>query len=161
MSELQKYSSLIKITGTFKFFDWDSILEIISDQEIMAMFIPIDTKLNHTQRKNKEKEMNAGLKIIKAFSLGSITIHTKLDDSNIIGSINPEHLRMTRYQLRSAYIMPGDVEVTVVGFVPRRKIEKTNFPGIAGTIDMTKLWEIFVGEIDVVVDPIAIYTEIK
>jgi hypothetical protein len=57
--------------------------------------------------------------------------------------------------------MPGDVEMTIVGFIPRRKIEKITFPGISGTIDMTEVWKGWTGEIDAVIEPIAIYTEIK
>ena len=68
---------------------------------------------------------------------------------------------MTREQLRSAYIMPGDVEVTVIGFLPRRRVEQTIFPGLAGTINITEILPVFMGEVDIAIDPIAISTEIR
>lgn len=161
-SELKEYSSLIKITGTSKFFDWDSIVETFSDKEILYMLMDQgNNSLTSNQKKTKEKEMNIALKVIKTFSLGSLTIHTQLGISNAIGSINPKNLCMTKDQLRTAYILPGDVDVTVVGFIPRRKVGKINFPGIAGSIDFAELWKAFVGEVDIAIDPIAIYTEIS
>ncbi|HYX15170.1 MAG TPA: hypothetical protein VE944_12535 [Nostoc sp.] len=158
--DLKEYSSLIKITGTSKFFDWNSIIETFTDKDILSIFLN-QTQLNSNQRKAKEQEIKIALKMLKAFSLGSITIHTKIGDSNAIGSINPENLCMTREQLRTGYIMPGDVEVSIVGFVPRRKVEKIDYPGMAGTIDMIELLTAFVGRVDIAIDPIAIYTKIN
>jgi|LakMenEpi03Aug12_release.lakeMendotaPanAssembly.Ray.scaffolds.fasta_scaffold08613_9 hypothetical protein len=171
IEELEKYSSLIKITGVCRFIDWDSIIELFSHDNVINLFLPNSDqnskkgfKQNPQQKKEEEnylKTTKAGLEIIKAFSIGSVTVNTNIGNSNLIGTINQEHLRITRDQLRSAYIMPGDVEMTIVGFIPRRGIEKITFPGLSGLIDMTEVWKAWTGEIDLVIEPIAIYTEIK
>jgi hypothetical protein len=168
IAELRKYSSLIKITGVCRFIDWDSIIELFSHDNVINLFLPNSNqntnkgfKQNPQQKKDEENQFKAGLEIIKAFSIGSVTVNTNIGNSNIIGTINQEHLRITRDQLRSAYILPGDVEMTIVGFIPRRGIEKITFPGISGLIDMTEVWKAWTGEIDLVIEPIAIYTEIK
>lgn len=168
IAELGKYSSLIKITGVCRFIDWDSIIELFSHDNVINLFLPNSNqntnkgfKQNPQQKKDEENQFKAGLEIIKAFSIGSVTVNTNIGNSNIIGTINQEHLRITRDQLRSAYILPGDVEMTIVGFIPRRGIEKITFPGISGLIDMTEVWKAWTGEIDLVIEPIAIYTEIK
>lgn len=168
IEHLEKYSSLIKITGICKFTDWDAIIDLFNTKYIMSTFILNATqnidkgfKPNSQKKKEEENQLKAYLEVIKAFSIGSVTVNTNVGNSNLIGTINPEHLRITRDQLRSAYIMPGDVEMTIVGFIPRRRIEKITFPGISGTIDMTDVWKLLTGEIDAVIEPIAIYTEIK
>ncbi|QIR40619.1 hypothetical protein HCG51_30615 [Tolypothrix sp. PCC 7910] len=168
IEQLEKYSSLIKITGVCRFTDWDSIIEAVSSDNVINFFrlnynqnTEKGFKKNSQQKKNEENQFKATVEIIKAFSIGSVTVNTNIGNSNLIGTINQEHLRITRDQLRSAYIMPGDVEMTIVGFIPRRRIEKITFPGISGTIDMTEVWKVWTGEIDAVIEPIAIYTEIK
>jgi hypothetical protein len=168
IEKLEKYSSLIKITGICRFIDWDSIIELCSKDSVINSFLSNSKqntnkgfKQNSQQKKDEENQFKAGLEIIKAFSIGSVTVNTNIGNSNIIGTINQEHLRITRDQLRSAYILPGDVEMTIVGFIPRRGIEKITFPGISGLIDMTEVWKAWTGEIDLVIEPIAIYTEIK
>ncbi|MCW9680158.1 hypothetical protein FJR41_004930 [Dolichospermum planctonicum UHCC 0167] len=172
ITELEKYSSLIKITGVCRFIDWDSIIELCSKDSVINSFVSNSKqntnqntnkgfKQNSQQKKDEENQFKAGLELIKAFSIGSVTVNTNIGNSNLIGTINQEHLRITRDQLRSAYILPGDVEMTIVGFIPRRGIEKITFPGISGLIDMTEVWKAWTGEIDLVIEPIAIYTEIK
>lgn len=168
IAELEKYSSLIKITGVCRFIDWDSIIELFSHDNVINLFLPNSNqntnkgfKQNPQQKKDEENQFKAALEVIKAFSIGSVTVNTNIGNSNLIGTINQEHLRITRDQLRSAYILPGDVEMTIVGFIPRRGIEKITFPGISGLIDMTEVWKAWTGEIDLVIEPIAIYTEIK
>ncbi|WP_414756359.1 hypothetical protein [Anabaena sp. CCY 9910] len=168
IEELEKYSSLVKITGVCRFTDWDSIIEAFNNDNVINFFVLNSNqntdkgfKQNAQQKKNQENIFKATLELIKAFSIGSVTVNTNIGNSNLIGTINQEHLRITRDQLRSAYIMPGDVEMTIVGFIPRRRIEKITFPGVSGTIDMTEVWKGWAGEIDAVIEPIAIYTEIK
>lgn len=168
IEKLEKYSSLVKITGVCRFTDWDSIIEAFNNDNVINFFILNSNqntdkgfKKNTQQNKNQENTFKATLELMKAFSIGSVTVNTNIGNSNLIGTINQEHLRITRDQLRSAYIMPGDVEMTIVGFIPRRGIEKITFPGVSGTIDMTEVWKGWSGEIDAVIEPIAIYTEIK
>ncbi|MFN7413472.1 MAG: hypothetical protein ACK5RT_06120 [Dolichospermum sp.] len=164
IEELEKYSSLIKITGVCRFTDWDSIMELFRNDNVINLFLQnSDQTINKgfKQKKNEAQNFKALVEVIKVFSIGSVTVNTNIGDSNIIGTINPEHLCITRDQLRSAYIMPGDVEMTIVGFIPRRGIEKITVPGVSGSINMTEVWEALTGEIDLVIEPIAIYTEIK
>lgn len=168
-SELKQYSSLIKITATSRFFDWDSILQLMTQENVISTLMEQNGEQNAGKGFNEKKkniknqgiaQMKVAMAMLKEFSLGSITVHTKIGNSNLVGSLNPAHLCMTRDQLRSAYVMPGDVEITVVGFVPRRKVEQIEFPGIAGSINMIELLNNLLGRVDIVIDPIAIYTEV-
>ena len=68
---------------------------------------------------------------------------------------------MTLEQVRAGYIMAGDVEVTLVGFLPKRPNRNIQFPGLAGLIDMSAIWEGLIGKVDLTIDPIAIYSEIR
>jgi hypothetical protein len=68
---------------------------------------------------------------------------------------------MTLEQLRAGYIMAGDVEVTIVGFSPKRPNRGIQYPGLAGLMDMSEIWRGFVGQVDLTIDPVAIYIEIK
>ncbi|WP_353929595.1 hypothetical protein WJM97_14925 [Okeanomitos corallinicola TIOX110] len=168
IDELEKYSSLIKITGVCRFTDWDSIIELFRNDNVLNFLSGNSNQItnkgfkpNSQQKRNEENQLKFILEVIKVFSIGSVTVNTNIGNSNIIGTINPEHLCITRDQLRSAYIMAGDVEMTIVGFIPRRGIEKITVPGVSGSIDMTEVWEAWTGEIDLVIEPIAIYTEIN
>ncbi|MEH2300593.1 MAG: hypothetical protein V7K88_16725 [Nostoc sp.] len=143
--QLKQYASLIKITGISKFFDWNSLLNFCDE-------------FGNLIAKNSPPE--EALQAVKLFSLGEITLHTKIGNSILISSLNVENLCMTKDQLRSTYVMPGDVETTIVGFVPKRRIEQTTFPELAGTINMAHLWTEMAGEVQTVIDPLAIYTEI-
>ncbi|MDZ8106587.1 MAG: hypothetical protein RM338_13345 [Nostoc sp. DedQUE12a] len=153
-NQLKQYASLIKITGTSKFFDWNSLLKIYDEfGNIIANNYPQEEAL-------QADTFKLVLQTVKLFSLGEITLHTKIGNSILISSLNIENLCMTKDQLRSTYVMPGDVETTIVGFVPKRRIEQTTFPGIAGTFNMADLWNEMAGEVQTVIDPLAIYTEI-
>lgn len=169
-SELKQYSSLIKITATSRFFDWDSILQVMTQEQVTLAYLEQNVNQNAGKGFNEKKkhtknqgiaQVKAGIATLKALSLGSITVHTKIGNSNLVGSLNPVHLCMTREQLRSAYVMPGDVEITVVGFVPRRKVEQIEFPGVTGSINMIDFLSNLLGKVDIMIDPIAIYTEVQ
>ncbi|MEH2386141.1 MAG: hypothetical protein V7K14_10260 [Nostoc sp.] len=153
-NQLKQYASLIKITGTSKFFDWNSLLKLCDE---FGNLIVNNSPPEEALQADTAKVM---LQAIKLFSLGEITLHTKIGNSILISSLNVENLCMTKDQLRSTYVMPGDVETTIVGFVPKRRIEQTTFPGLAGTLNMAELWTQMAGEVQTVIDPLAIYTEI-
>jgi len=164
IEDLEQYPALVRIKGSCRFIDWDSIVNLFNNQNVIDILIKsshTDPKSSHQQKKEEEKSIKLGIDVIKAFSLGAVTVNTKIGNSNLIGSINPEHLRLAREQLRSAYIMPGDTEMIIVGFIPKRITESIIFPGLAGKIDMKELWKVWVGKIDAVIEPIAIYTEIR
>ncbi len=151
-NQLKKYSSLIKLTGISKFFDWESIMSVYSD---FGDYIG-----NTLVEENQIHAIKLMLQAVKKFSLGEITLHTRIDNSILISALNTKNLCMTKEQLRASYVMPGDVETTIVGFVPKRRIEQSSFPGIAGTIDMVEIWKQMAGDVQTVIDPVAIYTEI-
>lgn len=153
-NQLKQYASLIKITGVSKFFDWNSLLKIFDE---FGNLIANNSPQEEALQADAVKLM---FQTVKLFSLGEITLHTKIGNSILISSLNVENLCITKDQLRSTYVMPGDVETTIVGFVPKRRIEKTTFPGIAGTVNMADLWTEMAGEVQTVIDPLAIYTEI-
>lgn len=170
IKELEKYSSLIKIKGICKFTDWDSIMEAFNNREMLELLIKGNLEKENITEKStgykarkqqEEKNIKIGITIIKAFSFGPITVNIKTGNFDLVGSLNPEYLRATKEQFRTAYIMPGDVEMTIVGFMTKRVIEKTSFPGIGATIDMRGIWKEWMGNIDAVIEPIAIYTEIN
>ena len=155
-SQLNQYSSLIKITGISKFFDWESVMNFMDRQ-----YEQVCSLLNLVgQEQVSPNTLNLAIQAVKTFSLGEITFHTKIENSILVASLNPENLCMTKDQLRSGYVMPGDIEATIVGFVPKRRIEQTTFPGLAGQLNMVDLWNELTGSVQTVIDPIAIYTEV-
>lgn len=158
--------ALIKARGVARFFDWkmlaklfekpEDILNLTTDQVQLQGFG--STKQENSETKKKIKSLS---QLLKDFSIGNITIHIQTDSSTIATSLNPEYLCMTLEQLWAGYIMAGDVEVTIVGFSPKRPNRGIQYPGLAGSIDMSEIWKMFVGKVDLTIDPIAIYLEIK
>jgi hypothetical protein len=117
-----------------------------------------------TAEQKKGFQSNQQLKgirqILNIFSIGELTAHLQVGQTTIISSLNKDHLVITIDQLRAMYILPGDVNVTIVGFLPQTSTKSSNMPGLAGGFDMGDLWKGMVGEVDLVLDPIAIYSEI-
>lgn len=159
-------AALIKAKGIARFFDWemlaklyerpDDILNVTNEQVKLQGFGA--TKNEHNEVKKKLKSL---AQLLRTFSIGNITIHIQTEGSTIATSLNPEYLCMTLEQLRAGYIMSGDVEVTIVGFSPKRPNQGIQFPGLAGSINMSDIWQGFVGQVDLTIDPIAIYSDIK
>ncbi len=108
-----------------------------------------------------KKELKTAVKVLDMFSLGSLTMQAQVGSVNILASLNEEYLSITLDQLRASYIMPGDVNVIIVGVVAGQQNFSNHFSGLPGDMDMRELLEAFVGKIDKVIDPIAIYTEIE
>jgi hypothetical protein len=106
IEKLEKYSSLIKITGVCRFTDWDSIMEVFKSDDVINLFMENFNqntdkgfKNNSQENKKEQNKFKATLELIKAFSIGSVTVNTNIGNSNLIGTLNQEHLRITRDQL--------------------------------------------------------------
>lgn len=155
---LDRLPTLIKVKGVARFFDWESIMQLFEKPDAIWSFFSEEVRRNlgGNQGKNSLKNLS---QIIRTFSIGHVTTHMQVGNLNLTASLNPKHLCMTLEQLRAGYAMPGDVEVTLVGFAPRRSTEQVNFPGFAGQLDMREIWSSLAGQIDLVVDPLAIYGE--
>lgn len=152
----QQCPRLIKVTGTARFFDWDSVLRFMEEPD------DVWNCFDHNTRQawgNDKKKMRGLAQLIRVFSLGPLTLNMQLGSISMSASLNPKHLCMSIHQLRAAYVMPGDVEITVVGFTPKRPSKLANFPGIAGQMNMGEMWAALAGEVDLVIDPVAIYGE--
>ncbi len=163
VSQLTQNSPLIKMTGITRFFDWDSLKNLIYNFEnIKSLMLQFDPEnFSELEINQLISIMNAFQSVIEGFSIGSITAHTHIGDKGVISSLNPDFLCMTRDQLRAAYILPGDVEITIVGYSPKRAFNSTSFTGVAAMIDhfAPSLWQSLVGNVDFVLEPIAIYAE--
>lgn len=161
-----KNAALIKAKGVARFFDWEMIAKLYERPEDIWNIATEEVKLQgFSSSKNGNNETKKKLKslsqLLRTFSIGNITIHIQTDSSTIVTSLNPEYLCMTLEQLRAGYIMAGDVEVTIVGFSPKRPNRGIQYPGLAGLMDMSEIWGGFVGQVDLTIDPVAIYIEIK
>jgi hypothetical protein len=161
IDELIQDSRLIKIKGITRFFDWDSLKGLITNFDSLIPFIAEQQEIDESQTAMLSMSLNAAKVVIENFSIGEITVHTHIENSGIISSLNPAYLCMTREQLRATYVMPGDTEVTIVGFSPKRSSQISSFSGIVEMIDhiAPSLWKGFVGNVDFVLEPIAIYAE--
>ena len=163
INELSQDVRLIKIKGITRFFDWDSLKGLITnfDSLIPLMLLTEQGGIDESQTAMLSVMLNAAKVMIDNFSIGEITVHTHVENSGIITSLNPAYLCMTREQLRATYVMRGDTEVTIVGFSPKRSSENSPFTGMVEMIDhiAPSLWESFVGNVDFVLEPIAIYAE--
>ena len=159
-------AALIKAKGVARFFDWEMLAKLYEKPEDIWNIATEQaysqgfgsTRNGNTEAKKKLKSLS---QLLRTFSIGNITIHIQTDGSTIATSLNPEYLCITLEQLRAGYIMPGDVEVTIVGFSPKRPNRNIQFPGLAGLINMSDIWQGFVGQVDLTIDPIAIYSDIK
>ncbi|MDP5017129.1 MAG: hypothetical protein NWQ43_07490, partial [Dolichospermum sp.] len=79
IEELEKYSSLIKITGVCRFTDWDSIMELFRNDNVINLFLQnSDQTINKgfKQKKNEAQNFKALVEVIKVFSIGSVTVNT-------------------------------------------------------------------------------------
>jgi hypothetical protein len=150
-------SQLVKITATTRFFDWSTIHKICEKAD------DIKGLMNAEQKKGfpSSQQLKGIRQILNIFSIGEITAHLKIGEKTIVSSLNADHLVITVDQLRAMYILPGDVQVTIVGFMPQAHTSSNNTLGLAGSFDMGDLWKAMAGEVDLVLDPIAIYSEIQ
>ena len=146
---------LVKVKGIARFMDWASFFKLFEDPDKLWSILDVNTRKN-LGNKNNIKNL---AQVVQLFSIGPLTVQMQIENQNLVASLNPAHLCMTLEQLRAAYVMPGDVEITLVGFAPKRPIKKAVFPGIAGQMNMADLWTAFVGEVDLVIDPLVIYGE--
>ncbi|KJH70264.1 hypothetical protein [Aliterella atlantica] len=161
-----KNATLIKAKGVARFFDWEMLAKLYERPEDIWNIAEDQVKsqgfgANKNETNEFKKKLKSFSQLLRTFSVGNITIHIQTESSTITTSLNTEYLCMTLEQLRAGYIMPGDVELTIVGFSPKRPNRGIQFPGLAGLINMGEVWEGLVGQVDVTIDPIAIYSEIK
>jgi hypothetical protein len=158
INELSQDVRLIKIKGITRFFDWNSLKGLITNFDLL---IPLMLLTEQEGIDESQTMLNAAKVMIENFSIGEITVHTHIENAGIITSLNLAHLCMTREQLRATYVLPGDTEVTIVGFSPKRSSQTSSFTGMVGMIDhiAPSLWQSLVGNVDFVLEPIAIYTE--
>jgi hypothetical protein len=56
------------------------------------------------------------------------------------------------------YILPGNTEITIVGFLPKTRPQASSITGLAGQINMADYWKALVGDVNFVLEPIAIYS---
>ncbi len=150
------YSPLIKAKGISRFFDWESIASLLNNGFLSQ---GLASGFEDTNQAELQLQLNLVSQVLNIFSIGEITFHAHIGKLNLLASLNPDHLCVTREQLRAVYVMPGDVEMTIVGFRPNNTLQPTVFPGIAGQINVIDLWGQLVGKVDLVIDPIAIYAE--
>jgi hypothetical protein len=154
------HTPIIKAKGISRFFDWEAISSMLNSELVsfgLANAFNNTNEIEQLQQQQLQRQLNVASQAVNIFSIGAITFHAHIGELNLLASLNPDHLCVTRDQLRAIYVMPGDAEMTVVGFLPNRTLQPTVFPGIAGQLNMIDLWGQLVGEVDLVIDPIAIY----
>jgi hypothetical protein len=149
---------LAKITGAARFFDWQSMLGLLKNPD---EFLQMNQQsvLTKPQQVEQKRMLKIGMLAIENFSLGKLTLTLKNGSQTCVSSLNPLYLCMTTDQLRSGYIMAGDVEVSVMGFIPKQSQGTSDFGGVIGSLDMRQVWSGFIGQYDYVIDPIAVYAE--
>ncbi|MEH2405236.1 hypothetical protein [Nostoc sp.] len=148
---------LIKITGVARFFDWESVIKMLEQPDILWSTFDQQARQAWGNDKNRLKVI---AQLTRTFYMGPLTINMQVNGSNLCASLEPNHLCMTLNQLRAGYVLSGDVEVTIVGFTPKRAFKSTNFPGIVGQFDPKELFQAFLGQVDLMIDPVAIYGEV-
>ncbi|MGF1981401.1 MAG: hypothetical protein RMY30_038260 [Nostoc sp. CmiSLP01] len=145
---------LIKITGVARFFDWESVIQMLEQPDILWSVLDQQGRQAWGNDKNK---LRVTAQLTRTFYMGPLTISMQIDDLNLCASLEPSHLCMTLNQLRAGYVLSGDVEVTIVGFTPKRPFQSNSFPGIVGQFNLQELFQIFLGQVDFMIDPLAIY----
>jgi hypothetical protein len=147
-------SQIVKITATTRFFEWSMIHKILENPNGIRMLINPEDQESFPS--NELMEMM--LYMLNIFSIGSVTAHLEIDTKSIVCSLNPDHFVITMDRLRGMYILPGDTEITIVGFLPKTRLQSSNITGLAGQFNMSDLWKVLVGDVDFVLEPIAIYS---
>lgn len=172
----RKFPPLIKISAVSRFYDWDATINLLQQKEILAVIHnsnQIQTQGFDKKSRNRgsnsnsdmsfkevQSQINGMCKVIENFSIGSITLHTYFKELNVLSSLNPQNLCMTRDQLRLGYVMAGDAEITIVGLTRQKNNHAIVFPGFLDEFNVSDLWSSLVGSIDLIIDPIAIYIEV-
>jgi hypothetical protein len=168
---LNQYPQLIKIKGIARFIDWNNIFKLMRVMIKLQRYNEQFSLEKNLQNSFFDPE-NAGFvnfllseelqDFIHIFSLENATLHLNVfNQVNIISSLDEKYFCMSPEQLKTSYIMSGDVEVIVVGLLPEKPNHNNKFGGIADQVDMKLIWQEIMGkEIDLVIEPLAIYTEI-
>jgi hypothetical protein len=152
-------SQIIKITAPTRFFDWLMIHKLLENPNSLRLLMSSSGVDPSEVLPNEVLELM--LCLLNVCSVGSITAHLELGDKRILCSLNPEHFVITMDQLRGMYILSGDIEVTIVGFLNKRRLRSDNITGLAGQLDMTDLSKALIGDVDFFVEPIAIYSDFE
>jgi hypothetical protein len=149
-------SQIVKITANTHFFEWAMIHKLLENPNGIRML----TNPNDQENFPSNELLDAMLHMLNVCSIGSVTAHLEVDSKSIVCSLNPDHFVITMDQLRGMYILPGNTEITIVGFLPKTRLQSSNITGLAGQFNMADLWKALVGDVDFVLEPIAIYSEI-
>jgi hypothetical protein len=139
---------IVKITATTHFFEWAMIHKILESPNIVRMLAEA----------SGQEDLSIMSEMLNVCSIGSVTAHLEIDTKSIVCSLNPEHFVITMDQLRGMYILPGNTEITIVGFLPKTRLQSSNITGLAGQVNMADFWKVLVGDVDFVLEPIAIYS---
>lgn len=146
-------SQLVKITATTHFFEWAMIDKILESPSIIMMLMQASG-----QEDFSIEIVELMRQMLNICSIGSVTAHLEVDTKRIVCSLNPDHFVITMDQLRGMYILPGNTEITIVGFLPKTRLQSSSVSGLAGQVNMADFWKVLVGDVDFVLEPIAIYS---
>ncbi len=139
---------IVKITATTHFFEWAMIHKILESPNIIRMLMEA----------SGQDDFSIMSEMLNVCSIGSVTAHLEIAKKSILCSLNPAHFVITMDQLRGMYILPGNTEITIVGFLPKTRLQSSNITGLAGQVNMADFWKVLVGDVDFVLEPIAIYS---
>jgi hypothetical protein len=144
---------IVKITATTHFFEWAMIHKILESPSIITMLMQASG-----QEDFSIEMVELMRQMLNICSIGSVTAHFGVDTKSIVCSLNPDHFVITMDQLRGMYILPGNTEITIVGFLPKTRLQSSSVTGLAGQVNMADFWKVLVGDVDFVLEPIAIYS---
>ncbi len=66
---------------------------------------------------------------------------------------------LTQIRRLSETISQRDVNnPIIVGFLPKTRLQSSSVTGLAGQVNMADFWKVLVGDVDFVLEPIAIYS---
>lgn len=136
---------LVKVKGAARFCDWNSFHDLLKNSGSLWPLLDESTRKGFGNKEN----LKPLTEVLQTFSLGRLTIQMRCAGLTLMSSLNPGYLAITLDQLRAGYIMPGDVEVVIVGFAVGQQKRVSTFPGVAGAVDMGAFWETLVGKIGV------------
>lgn len=148
---------LVKVKGAARFCDWNSFHDFLKNSGSLWPLLDESTRKGFGNKAN----LKPLTEVLQTFSLGRLTLQMQYAGLMLMSSLNPGYLAITLDQLRAGYIMPGDIEIVIVGLAVGQQKRASTFPGVAGAVDMGAFWETLVGKIDVVIDPIAVYGELS
>lgn len=145
---------LYRFKGNASFTDWGVIKNTVANITIFKE-IDKDIDLGLTSKQGK-----AFVKLLNMFAFDDVVLNLLTNNgTNILATLNSDHLTMTVEQLRVAYLTKGSIEMTLIGIIPPEGDgrQSPQLGAVSKSINVKQLYKSVLGDVDFKIYPIAAY----